>query len=136
MTDLMCQCKCGAIVFKASERVRGPVNCHCQLCRSMNGSAFSSYGVVPSAAISITKGSEEIAQFQVSDNALKHFCRRCGTPLYNTNERYPGLSMIYLGVIDEHAELAPSSNVYCTSKLAWVDELAKAKSFPQARGES
>jgi hypothetical protein len=102
----------------------------------MSGSAFSSYAVVPSPAVSFEHGKDKVTRFPVTKNAVKTFCQRCGTPLFNTNELYPGLTMLYLGVIDGHASLVPKSNIYCSSKLAWVDELATAKTFAHSRNDS
>lgn len=132
MTEVQCQCKCGAVRLSVAGELRGPVNCHCQLCRSMNGSAFSSYAIVPSPAVSFIQGKAEIATYPVTKNAVKAFCQRCGTPLFNTNQIYTGLTMIYLGVIDGHTSLIPKSNIHCSSKLTWVDELATAKTFAHA----
>ncbi len=90
----------------------------------MSGSAFSSMVVLPAASVAIETGGECLSRYALSDAVTKHFCARCGTPLFNTNTRLPGMQMHYLGTIEGHAALAPSLNVYCRSKLDWVDGLA------------
>jgi hypothetical protein len=36
-------CSCASVKYHADADFRRVVNCHCKLCRKMNGSAFSSY---------------------------------------------------------------------------------------------
>lgn len=125
-------CKCGAIRFSSSEPLQ-LVNCHCNLCRSINGSAFSSYVVTKLAEFKVESGDDQLASFDATDHAVKHFCRHCGTPIYNSQPvRFPDLAMIYLGVLSQHDQLAPGINVYCSSKLNWVDNIPSIRSFAEA----
>lgn len=92
----------------------------------MNGSAFSTYAVAPSAEFNIVGGAAALAAFAVTDGAKKHFRCNCGTPIYNTNPAaYPGLAIVYLGSLNNLDQLAPSMNLYCESKLGWVDQLGE-----------
>src|SRR5262247_2470241 len=92
-------CLCGAVKYLAATDVRRVVNCHCGLCRRMNGSAFSSYAVVPFEALEVVGGSD-LGVYAVTDRAAKHYCSRCGTPLYNLNAKYAGACMLYLGAVE------------------------------------
>jgi hypothetical protein len=121
-------CRCGAVALTVAGEVRRVVNCHCNLCRSMNGAAFTTYAVVDATAVTFTLGRDAIASHPVTADARKHWCARCGTPLYNTNPRYAGLAMLYLGILDASGALVPAVNIYCSSKLPWVDELKSAPS--------
>lgn len=125
-------CKCGAVTYSSDAPLR-LVNCHCNLCRSINGSAFSTYFVTPLAALKVVGDTTQLAEFSVSDHGIKHFCRRCGTPLYNTNSaKYPQLAMIYFGTAADHQSHEAEVNVFCSSKLDWVDDIAELHSFPEA----
>ena len=123
------QCSCGRVQFRVSAERVHLVNCHCTLCRRLNGGAFSSYVTVPSVALAITAGSDNIGVYSATENADKRFCRTCGSPLYNTNKKFPGRSMIYLGSLHEHAKIDPRINVFCASKLGWVDSVASIESL-------
>jgi len=37
--------------------------------------------------------------------------------------------MIYLGTLSDHVTLDPGINVYCSSKLEWVDNIRAIHSF-------
>jgi hypothetical protein len=131
MTQVAGSCRCGAVRLAVAGGVRRVVNCHCQLCRGMNGTAFSTYAVVEAAGLTVVAGRECVAVHAVTATAQKHWCARCGTPLYNTNPRYAGLAMLYLGILDGCATLVPAVNIYCSSKLPWVDQLQGAPSFDE-----
>jgi hypothetical protein len=115
-------CSCGAVRYHANADLRRVLNCHCNLCRRMNGSAFSSYAVIPRKLL-VLSGDEHLAAYQVTEAARKHFCRTCGTPLFNTNAKYPGACMIYLGSLAGGANPPPSINIFCESMLGWIENV-------------
>ncbi len=105
-------CFCNAVQFKLNDEPKAVVNCHCNFCRKHSGAVFSTYVVVPETALEITSGQDSIASFAFRDDAHKHFCRQCGSPVFNRNARYPGLRMIYLGGISASTNLLPNANIY------------------------
>ena len=123
-------CGCGAIEYTLNMAIGNIVNCHCNMCRSHNGAAFSSYAALPFKALEVTKGSDLISEYRFG-TGIKRFCRNCGTPLFNTNEIYPGACMIFLGTLNNVSDLVPRVNVWCESKLKWVDSLSEISNLPQ-----
>jgi hypothetical protein len=99
----------------------------------MNGSAFSSMVVSPTSAVETSDVDQRLSKYALSEAVTKHFCSRCGTPMFNSNARLPGLSMFFLGAIDQHQDLTPAFNVFCRSKLSWVEQLSQLRSFPGNR---
>jgi len=128
-------CFCNAAQFRLNDEPKGVVNCHCNFCRKHSGAAFSTYIVVPEAALEIVSGLDSIATFSFREGAHKHFCRHCGSPLFNSNTRYSGLRMIYLGGISLPLNFPPAVNIYCESQLPWVPVVAEIRSFPQGLGK-
>ncbi len=122
-------CNCGDIRYEVAGEPKNVVNCHCGLCRRMNGAAFSTYVVVLEKELRLVQGHP--ASCQVTSNATKSFCSRCGTPIYNQNPKYEGLCMLYLGSLDEATELAPQINIYCESEVDWVGEVKQRKNLGQ-----
>ena len=129
--EIMGSCFCSAVQFKLSNAPKAVVNCHCNFCRRHSGSAFATYAVVPEATFEIISGYDSISIFQFKENAHKHFCKQCGTPIFNKNVRYAGLCMVYFGVISDSLNMAPTVNIYCESQLAWVPAIAEIRSFAQ-----
>ena len=124
-------CFCNAVQFKASGAPKAVVNCHCHFCRKHSGAAFSTYAVVPEAALEIVSGADLVTAFQFKENAYKHFCKQCGSPIFNKNVRYQGMCMIYLGGISAPMNVVPTANIYCDSRLPWIPALAEIRSFAQ-----
>jgi hypothetical protein len=123
-------CGCGSVKFKLRAEILNIVNCHCKMCRSHNGTSFSTYAVLPHSALEVTIGKDLVNRY-TAGSAQKHFCGKCGTPLFNLNEKYPGVCMIYAGTLDSSDRIAPKINVWCESKLAWLDTLSEITSMPQ-----
>lgn len=130
MTTVSGSCTCGAAGLQVSTDIRQVVNCHCNACRKMNGSAFTTYAVVPHKFLSLS-GQENIAEYQFGEGAFKHYCRKCGTPLYNLNSRYQKYAMIYLGVLENSASLIPTQNIFCESMLDWVEHIDSVPKYDQ-----
>lgn len=125
-------CGCGSVRFTVTGKIRNVANCHCSKCRKFNGAAFSSYGVVAAADLRFEEGETELTAFRFPAGALRHFCRVCGTPIFNSNPLYPGFYMVHLGAFDQPQELLPRMNIFCDSQLAWLPELAALPSYPEA----
>ncbi|MDX8399933.1 MAG: GFA family protein [Gallionellaceae bacterium] len=123
-------CLCGEVNYKLSSEIKKVVNCHCNLCRSHSGAAFSTYAVLPFAALEISKGEDKLSRFQIVDGK-KHFCSVCGTPIFNVNTKYPGACMIYLGTLENAKDISPAVNIWCDSKLSWVDSVSSIPSLAQ-----
>jgi len=58
----------------------------------------------------------------------------CGTPIYNENPRYRGLTILHLGSLDESDKLVPQVNIFCESQLGWLEEIARLTSLDQGIG--
>lgn len=124
-------CACGAVQYQITGPVKLVVNCHCNACRKRNGTPYTTYCVLAQEDLNITQGQASIATYEVNTGGKKRFCSQCGTPLYNRNKRYPGVSMLYHGTLSQGDVLSPAFNIHCDSKLAWVDNLSGIKSFEQ-----
>lgn len=123
-------CQCGNIKYSTQGNANTVVNCHCNLCRKMNGSAFSTYVVVSETAFKLTHG--KLQRVQVSENASKFFCPTCGTPIYNENPKLSGLKILYLGALVSNEDIQPRANIYCESRLSWTIHMTSLQTY--ARG--
>ncbi len=115
-------CSCGAVTYKAATSPRRIVNCHCNMCRKLNGSAFSSYLAMPRKEL-LVHGEEHLAKYAVTKHTTKHYCKECGSPLFNLNEKYPGAVMLYLGSAEQPESFVPSVNTFCENMLGWIEQI-------------
>jgi len=113
-------CFCKAVRYRITSAIPLAVNCHCNQCKKANGGAFSSLAVVRARHLEFLTGDDCLATYQLGDKVAKHFCRHCGTPIFNRNSGYPGRCMVALGSLDNPAAVTPTANIHCASKLAWV----------------
>ena len=123
-------CGCGAVEYVLTSEIMNVVNCHCNMCKEHNGSSFSTYAALPFKALEIKKGNEAISQYEAG-TGQKHFCNKCGTPLYNTNVKYPGACMMFLGTIKNSNNYTPKINVWCESQFSWVNQISEIPSLEQ-----
>ena len=121
-------CHCGEITYSLNPEIMNIVNCHCNFCRSMNGSAFSTYVALPYRSLKITEGRKKLSSYQ-RDEGKKYFCSLCGTPIFIVNRKYPEACMLYFGTLDNPRDITPIINVWCKSKLEWVDDVSSINSI-------
>jgi len=125
------QCHCGAIRYLLKMKPMRVVNCHCNFCRSHTGAPFSTFAAVAQTRFEIEMGEEHLSRYKVGERGIKHFCSQCGTPLFNQNHKFPGLNMVYLGTLANAHNFTPAINVWCDSKLDWVDGVGTIESKGQ-----
>lgn len=72
----------------------------------------------------------------MTENARKHFCGKCGTPIFNSNPKYAGLNILHLGSLDldSFGELKPDVNIYDESKVSWLGILSSLPTFEKTMG--
>ena len=124
-------CFCKTVQYQITSAIPLAVNCHCNNCKKINGGAFASLAVVKEKRLEITAGKEYLATYQLSENLAKHFCSRCGTPIFNRNSCYPGRCMVALGSLDDPTVVTPTVNVHCENRLSWVLLDDKMQNFEQ-----
>lgn len=130
-TAITGSCFCKTVQYRIKSAIAMAVNCHCNNCKKISGGAFASLAVVREKHLEITSGEESLATYQLSENLKKHFCSRCGSPIFNRNSRYPGRCMLALGSLDNPAIVTPSVNVHCENRLAWVSLDETLQNFEQ-----
>jgi hypothetical protein len=121
-------CHCGKVAIAIDGKILNVVNCHCSICRKLNGGAFASYVIVPEQAFEVVRGKELLTRYAMSEMADKHFCSICGAPVVNRNKKYEGVAIIHLGCLDEPGKMPLNVNIYCESMLPWV---AFSQDFPR-----
>ena len=118
-------CHCGEIAWEAEIDPARVVVCHCTDCQVMGGGAFL-WGVpLPVADFTLLKGTPRAYRKQGSSGAWRrlHFCATCSTPLYGTEDQAPHTLSLRLGSCRQARELSPRLQLWCSSKLGWVDQI-------------
>ncbi|MBR9857063.1 MAG: GFA family protein [Gammaproteobacteria bacterium] len=123
MSKVIGSCHCGAVTWEFSLPIKTVVKCHCNNCRKLQGSDYSSWIVVPQSQFVILTGKEFVSLYKPNDSSSKSFCSNCGTANFLVNgKHFSGDVVLPLGVVDNYTkELAPQIQVYTADKAAWVN---------------
>ena len=110
-------CQCGAVRYEFNVKPDNPCICHCRMCQKQFGNFFGSFAGSNRANFRLTRG--KLSHFKSSDDALRGFCKDCGTPLtYETLSR-PHVS-VSLGSLDRHTEMQPQFQYGAESMEPWL----------------
>lgn len=114
-------CLCGGIRFEVNAEL-GPIDiCHCQQCRKAQGVAFATNAPVAAAAFRIVGGADLLKAYESSPGKHRHFCGRCGSPIYSQRSAKPKVVRIRVGTIDGPLNVRPHAHYHTESKCNWWD---------------
>ncbi|MDP6472387.1 MAG: GFA family protein [Pseudomonadales bacterium] len=121
-------CHCGAITFGAEINPDHVAVCHCTDCQSMASAPFRTMVITPEASFQLNSGrlKNYIKRTAQSGNLRElTFCDQCSTQVYATSVGDEGSRMLALrvGTLDVRADLKPSRQIWCQSRLGWLDDL-------------
>jgi hypothetical protein len=122
-------CLCGAVQYMLIGNIKAVANCHCGVCQKTTGSVFATIAVIGENDLDVIAGQDNLATYQISEKAIKYFCRTCGTPIFNRHKRYPGNYMVQVGSFDTPSFATPAINIFCESMMPWVKNIADLKCF-------
>ncbi|UOM34632.1 GFA family protein [Acuticoccus sp. I52.16.1] len=95
--------------------------CHCRTCRRETGGPFMAYAVFPRAALTVV--GETRSWIETTDH--RHFCPRCGSPLFATMDGDPAVEM-RLGCLDDTSDLTPAFEIWVDRRAPWLAPLPGA----------
>jgi len=113
-------CQCGAVRYAFSVRPDNPCICHCRMCQKQFGNFFGSFAGSHSSNFTITRGT--LSRYKSSDDALRGFCRDCGTPLTYEALSRPRVS-VSIGSLDRHTEMKPAFQYGAEALEPWLLEV-------------
>ena len=110
-------------------------NCHCDDCRKVTGSSFSTNALVELEDVTVTKGTPSTYQHSADSGNVKtmEFCSECGSQLFSENSARPGIKIVKVGSIDDASFVRPSENLYCSRALPFThlaDDLDNFEEMP------
>ena len=129
------ECFCGAVALEASGEPEGMGYCHCRSCRSWSGGPVNAFSLWKPDAVRVTRGENDLANFQKTEISDRVWCSKCGGHLMT---RHPTL-----GLVDVFAATLPSLDFqpgvhvnYAETVLPMKDGLPKFRDFPTEFGGS
>ncbi|MFQ5973585.1 MAG: GFA family protein [Alphaproteobacteria bacterium] len=128
-------CFCGAVEFEAMGAPAVMGYCHCEDCRTWLGAPVSAFSLWPPDGVRITKGEENVAVFNKTENAYRKFCRTCGGPLMTDHPGF-GLVDVYPSLMPDFTHVPTAHVFYERKTLSMKDGLPKFRDLPAEYGGS
>jgi len=125
-------CSCGKVRYSADVEPIFTGFCHCTACQKTTGSSFSVVVAVPAPALTVT-GETKTYDSKGDSGQGTHsmFCPNCGSPFAGTADVMQDVVMLRAGTMDDPSWLTPAMEIYCDSKMPWVNLSGAFKSFPK-----
>jgi hypothetical protein len=112
-------CLCGGIRYQLTAEL-GPIEvCYCAMCRKASGGPLATNAPVAAADFHVTAGAKLLKAYESSPGETRHFCGRCGSPLYSRRTDRPQVLRIRVGTINEPLNVRPSASYYTASICNW-----------------
>ena len=102
-------CLCGDVRVEATGRPYRVGLCHCLDCRKHHGALFHASAIFPQDAVTITGATR--------DWAGRHFCPRCGSPVFARGGDEVELN---LGALDAPDQFVPTYELWTVRREAWL----------------
>ena len=115
------RCLCGAVRYEISSAPLAMYHCHCSQCRRASGSSFATNILVASESFAVVAGLDALAAFESSPGKRRHFCSRCGSPVFSASDATPRLRSVRSGTLDGDPGVRPSSHIYVADKAPWFE---------------
>ena len=124
-------CLCDEIRYQ-TDQTTGPLgHCHCQMCRKVHGSAFSSIVASPSSGFRWTSGESLLSKFESSPGKWRWFCSRCGSQLISTRDAVTDSLLLRAGCIDRGYSEPGVAHCWVDSKASWHEITDPLPQFEQ-----
>lgn len=122
-------CHCGAVTFTVDAYAPVPfARCYCSICRKTAGAGGYAINLGAWAKTLAVKGEEHLSVYRarLEDGSIsparRHFCSRCGSPLWAFDPRWPELVHPHASAIDTPLPEPPEiTHLMLGSKAGWVD---------------
>nr|POE56422.1 putative glutathione-dependent formaldehyde-activating enzyme [Quercus suber] len=124
-------CFCGKVRIEYTGEIQAKALCHCEDCKKITGSTYSTNIIVPGDGFSVTSGTPKTFSKQAdSGNSItSHFCGDCGSTLFREGATFGPSKVIKVGIMDDVSALAdakPAVELFAPERVGWVSKVQGA----------
>ena len=112
-------CLCGGVKYRIAGPLTQALNCHCTMCRKLQGAAFRSRATVKAADFAWVQGESLVTFYEFSPGNHRGFCRVCGSPILSKFDFDCSHYGLPLGALDDDPGIRPTLHVHVASKAPW-----------------
>lgn len=108
--------------------------CHCGACQRRSGVPWTANAFYARSDVRL-EGAHKIyvREGQEGRKISQYFCPTCGTTIYTTGEKFPGMCMVVVGAFSDPSFPPPTVSVFEESMHPWVTPPPGIARFPQGR---
>lgn len=114
------KCACGACSYEANQEPDHMFHCACSDCRAGSGVGHFSMAMVNKGKLH-TNG--PLKSFEMIGGSgmptHRNFCETCGTPVFNTTDKYPEIAFVHAATLEEPSLFKPTQIAFEEDALAW-----------------
>lgn len=131
---MQAQCQCGQLKVQAPESSPAIVACHCIDCQRRSGSPFGVAVYHPTETLKITGQSKPYIRKTAAGGEFQtNFCPECGSTVFMSGDKNPGLTGVPVGAIASPAFPPPVRSVWEQSMHDWVTISPASEHFDRGR---
>ncbi|QDK98960.1 GFA family protein [Acinetobacter tandoii] len=112
-------CLCGVIRYEVHGEIGDVVQCHCQLCRKANGTAFATNAPTKKSDFQLVQGEQFLKSYQSTATTQRCFCSECGSPILSIKADTPEYYRLRIGTLDTPLVQKPTMHIFVDSKAEW-----------------
>ena len=114
-------CQCGNIRYQVTGDPLVAIACHCNDCRKLSGSAFSTVLVVKAEDLTV-EGTLKLWERATDTGRRSHayFCPDCGNRIYHQDPDKPHIIRIRSGSLDQREIPEPLIHVFAERTQSWL----------------
>src|SRR5262245_17859758 len=134
LVERTAQCVCGGVTIETRGEPGGVVACHCLACQRRTGSVLGVGAYFPEDRVVVSGETKTFVRpTDAGHEFVTHFCPTCGTSLYWSSARNPGLVGVAVGAFADPSFPPPIRSVWEQSRHAWLDVSTAQPHFPKGR---
>ena len=114
-------CLCESVKFEITFPTKFAAHCHCSLCRRAHGAAYVTWVGVKNNQFKLTSGEQYLGKYKSTPEAIRTFCRNCGSPLFFESSRWEGEIHVAQAHLKGELDRAPRAHVFFDDHVPWVD---------------
>ncbi len=113
-------CLCRAIQYEIDKEPTSSATCYCRVCQYIAGGAPSHSVLFHKSDVTIQgKPTAYWMKSEEGNSVARHFCEKCGTPLFSESEARSDYISIKVGSLDDPSIFKPSLNIWVESAQPW-----------------
>ena len=126
-------CHCSQVEWtaKLESEQQGHILCHCDTCKYLSGAPYTLNQIIPTAALTITKGKDNLGKYTYKGDSGKsvhcYYCKNCTTHVYHAQEALGDDKIVLRTVLLDGpgAGFKPAAEIFGKARFAWEKEVAE-----------